>query len=725
MTTIPHKVFLPAVGALLTLSLGITLILSELPSWLTVLITIAATGVTVLISEQLVLSAWCLADLTVDGKGIAVRLVALAVVSDGSLAVFLEVAGLSALPLALLGQLALAVSQVLVAVVADAYLFRMRPRLRRVAWERQQHAARQRQQQVEVRKGRERADALVRADPATVTTTESHDVRIMREALKRVKLDWVEIRGEPTRLSDDRGLFGIRFEVQITSTAMLNKNQRTLSVDSAEPIAVALSELLNQRLHRKWVAIQRLEHAGGYTITVTTQDVMKRVYQFQDTLEWGDIEVPARVGFGLDARPIYLKLRQHGQFLGKTRAGKSSLINCTIAYGTRCRNVVYWICGVKKLYDILAGWLEIYLDTEFDMPFDWVMAGPADTAEMLAALERVSRYRQSLRNHERQNLPDIILVLDEASYALRDTSVTGEVDGLDLTMSALCGMITQGAGSANCWLHYATQRDTNDQLGSVGGDIQAQVGFTAMFGTQDNLSLGRQLGDFKLPPPTHKGEYYLKNDDAEETYPVLVKSEYIQEDDPSKPVLHDGLKLSEVSWSRRNFKTRLDEGSQRAAGEVYLRRPTRVTERFIDYLRNPRGVSMPLSGLSYGAGTATEVDPDEAARDLARHQGLDFDDLPPAQREAYREVARELHEDVPAPSDEPSAPVSGNLTEQVTWVLRRAGRPLAMRDLLDAMRTAGLEVRSEGSVRNLLGKLVEDGVLTRGADRLYELPDGN
>lgn len=715
MTTIPHKVFIPVVGALVTLTLGIVLSLTELPTWGSVVITVIATGITVLVAEQLVHASEVLAELCLDAKNVAFRLVAAAVVSNGALAVFLEIAGLSALPLALLGQLALAATQALTATLADVYLTRWRPRLRRAAWERQQRVAQLQRERVEERRRQlaVNGNALTVARPERATVTENHDVHIMRLALKRVKLDWIDIRGSQA-LRDDQGLFGIQFEVQITSTAMLNKSQRVLSVDYAEPIAVALSELLNQRLHTKWVAIQRLEHAGGYTITVTTQDVMARIYPFRDTLEWGDIEVPAPVGYGLDARPVSLSLQQHGQFLGKTRSGKSSLINCTIAYGTRCRNVVYWICGVKKLWDILAGWLEIYLDTEFEMPFDWVMAGPADTAEMLAALERVSRYRQSLFTRDRENLPDIILVLDEASYALRDTSVTAVVDGQDLTMSALCGMITQGAGSANCWLHYATQRDTNDQLGAAGGDVQAQVGFTVMFGTQDNLSLGRQLGDFKLPPPTHKGEYYLKDDAAEETHPRLVKSEYIQENDPKKKVLHDGLKLSDVSWSRRHFKSYLDEGSQRAAGEAYLRRPTRVTRQFIDYLRNPHGTAMPVGPVNAGP----TVDRDAAARELASRQGLDFTTLSAAQKEAYREVASELQEDVPTPVSVSDTPVNGSLTDQVTWVLGQAGEPLTLRGILDAMRAAGLEVRSEGSVRNLLRKLVEDGVLSRdGATR--------
>lgn len=717
---IPHKVFLPVVGAAATLALSLVLLLAAVATvWATVII-IAVTLLAVLLADRLVHVADAFLDWTLDARSIAFRLVAAAIVANGALATALAIAGLSAVPLALLGLTALVSLQVLGGLVADAYLSRVRPRLRARAVELERRAA----PRDETRVLTEVADAA--DDPA-----ESHDVRVMRLALRRVKLGWLVIRGsEP--LTDGAAPFGIRFEVQITAEAMANPKRRTLPTEVAEPIAVALSELLNQELETRNVGVQRLRRSGGYTITVTTEDVMARIYPFVDEPTWASIRDPALVGYGLDAKPIYLLLRQHGQFLGKTRSGKSSLINCVLAYLTRCRDAVVWVCGTEKLYDMLAGWLEVYLDADEEMPLNWVMAGPDDTAEMLAALMRVARYRQSLRLHERVNLPDVVLVLDEASFALRNTTVTAEFDGREHTMSALCGMITQGAGSAGCWLEYSTQRDTNDQLGPAGGDIQAQTGFTAAFGTQDNLSLGRQLGDFKLPPPAHKGEFYLK-DDAGEPYPTLTKGRYAQEDDPSKPRVHDGPRVSEVAWERRRFRVELDAGSQRAAGDAYRLRPTRVTERFLSYLASPTSVAAPWNhGGSDADPERREIDgavatltrvPDAVEReaiDLARHLGEDYSTLPPAQREAYRNVVAELL----TVDDGPAPPAGGSLTEQVTYVLRRADRGLTSREIVDGMRAAGLEPRSEGSVRNLLGKLTEDGVLARD-DRTFTLVEGN
>jgi len=726
---VPHKVFLPVAGSLLTLALSLGLLVTRVSTPLAVTGTVVATGLAVLLGERLVHVADSLSHLTLDAKSLAFRLVAVAVVGDGTVAVTLEIVGLTELPRALLWQLGLTAAQVVVAVIADEYLSRVRPRLRQVSWERRQvrerdQAVARRDAEIEVGAG----EALVKRESVTPAPTESHDIRVMRLALKKVKLGWLVIL-DRRPLSDARGLFGIQFDVQITAEAMSHKGRRTLPTEAAEPIAVALSELLNQVIERRWVGIQRLPRAGGYAITVTTQDVMARVYPFEDELEWASVQDLVLIGYGLDAQPVYLLLRQHGQFLGKSRSGKSSLINCVLAYLTRCRDAVVWICGTEKLYDMLAGWLEIYLDEDEEMPFDWVMAGPQDTAECLAALMRVARYRQSLRLSQRLNLPDIICVLDEASFALRNTTITAEFDGRDLTMSTLCGMITQGAGSAGCWLEYSTQRDTNDQLGPAGGDIQAQTGFTAAFGSQDNLSLGRQLGDFKLPPPAHKGEFYLKNDAAEAPYPVLTKGRYLQEDDPSKPRLHDGLTVSSVSWSRRSFKVHLDEGSARAAGELYVARPTRVTERFLDYLASPTSVAAPLDivGARRAVAPAPALDAVDAdAADLAQRMGFDFASLPGAQKEAYREVVRELQTATEPRADPAQAASSGpprsGRAEQVEWVLREAGTPLTSREILDELRSVGVEVKSEGSVHNLLGRLVSDGVIVKVNGR-FQLPD--
>lgn len=711
---IPYKVFLPIIGAVTAFVVDfVLLIVGVSPGWAVAgiifiaFVTTAATGHLIHIVD--VFLEW-----STDARTIAFRLIVAAILSDAVVAIVVAIQGFSALPEGLLWLVGVTVVQMLASSIADTYLGRLHPR-----------ALRERQRRAEAQEATStdldlRGVALVRDEKAPNAPENSHDVLIMRMALKKVKLGWLLVRN-PEPLHDGKEFFGISFDIQITAEAMSNSKRRSLSVDSAEPIAVALSELLGKDLETRWIGIQKLARSGGYSITVTTQDVMARLYPFVDEDDWADINEPMLLGYGLNAKEVMLLLQKHGQFLGKTRSGKTSLINCVLAYVTRCKNAVVWVCGTMKLYDMLAAWLEIYLNTGVEMPFDLVACGPKDTAECLAALLRIGRYRQSLPLDEREGLPDIICILDEASFALRNTTIAIEIDGRKMTMSATCGDITQGVGSAGCWLKLSTQRDTNDQYGPSGGDIQAQMGYTASFATQDGLSIGRQLGDFKLPPPKHKGEFYLKDDDGAE-YPIIVKGRYIQENDRKRPVLHDGITVKELSWSRQKFKTYLDEGSQRAAGDFYANRHTLVTQEFLDYLRRKPEVGASTDASSGGVSEGVEFEAE--AIELAEQMGMNYHDMPDAQQEAYRIAAEEMRKDVPdIPDVKPNMPVNGPLVDQVLWTIRRTAKPITSREIIDGMRDAGFEVKSEGSVHNLLGKLVGEKVLIKDVDRLFRLAE--
>jgi hypothetical protein len=707
---IPYKIFLPVVGAAMTLIIGTLSLLFPIPMIWAIVGMVVLGIVAIVIAERQVYSVQVFAHWSLDARAIVFRFIAVAIAVDDAVAIALKVAGIAALPLGLLALAGLTAVQMLAGALLDPYLAQQRPRLQKVRQERAQAVSAGRAVDLA-------PHVLEESDGPLPAVTESHDVMVMRLALKRIKRSWVKVV-EPEPLRDEDGvLFGIRFKVRIPASAMANKN-RTLSTEDAEPIAVALSELLNKELETRWVAIQKMRLSGRYTITVTTQDIMARLYPFVDEPEWADIRKPMLIGYGLDAKPVHLSLRQHGQYIGKTRSGKTSLIHNVLAYLTRCENAVVWICGTEKIYDLLAGWLEIYLDTGEEMPFDFVCVGPEDSAECLAALMRVARYRQSLRLHERVNLPDIVCIIEEAMYTLRNTTVTAEYDGQQHHASALLGMNMQGAGSAGCFAKYLTQRDTIDQLGPMGGDIQAQTGYAVAFNSQDTLSLGRQLGDYKLPPPAHKGEFYVKDDEGE-AYPVLVKGRYIQEDDPSKPVLHNGPTLSEISWSRRKFKTYLDEGSQRAAGKLYAQRHTTVTMEFLDYLRKNKSPMTVVDSRPIDK----EVDIDAEARQLAEEMGLDFDTISDVQREAFREVAKELKTDIPDDEMEELqdlTPPEGR-TDQILWALRRANKPLTSTEIMDVLRDAGVTIKSENAVYNLLGQLVTKNVLIKGEDRTYRL----
>lgn len=458
----------------------------------------------------------------------------------------------------------------------------------------------------------------------------SHDEQCMSAALASAGLGWlVMVSSEPIR--DAERLFGVSFLVRVPASRLASEgaSKAVIPPDAAEPIAIALSEQLGVALESRFVGVRKQPAAGLYSITTVIEDVMGRLYPYHDPRIQRQISRPAVCGYGIDTKPVLLLLAQHGQHIGKTRSGKTSLIHTLLAFMTACAgneidldNCVIWICGTEKLYDLVAAWLEIYLGTDFDPPFDWVARGPEDTLAMLIALMNVARYRQAVPMSQRR-WPTIICILDEASFALKNKTVQDIYDGQPVTMSDMGGNIGQGAGSANCFLHYATQRDTNDQLGDRGGDIAAQTGFTTAFKISDQATIGRLMGDYRLAMPRQKGEFWLNGGGEEgEEGPQLVKAPYIQEVDPTKRRLHDGVTIADVSWSRRHFRRPLDEGSARAAGPHYARRYRRVTPEFLAYTGG--GMVVPSTGTS-----TRKVDPLPTGQviEMARAGGIDVDGM--------------------------------------------------------------------------------------------------
>ena len=73
------------------------------------------------------------------------------------------------------------------------------------------------------------------------------------------------------------------------------------------------------------------------------------------------------------------------------------------------------MCGVAKLYDTLAGWLEPYRDTGRPIPIDWVASGRMDSMAMLVRAMDVARWRQNQPMSARAAFKTIIVQLDEAS----------------------------------------------------------------------------------------------------------------------------------------------------------------------------------------------------------------------------------------------------------------------------------------------------------------------
>jgi hypothetical protein len=491
--------------------------------------------------------------------------------------------------------------------------------------------------------------------------------------------------------------FGLRVFVRLPSHQEMAKStakarSATFSQADAEHIAIALADVLKREVMTDWVSIQKQPAAGTYTVLIVTEDVMARIYPYRDDLAWSTIKTPKVVGYQLDGQPYPLELAQHGQISGMSRWGKSSLIHVEWAEATKCRDTVIWVGGVEKLYDLVGGWVEPYRGGGEPLPLDWIASGQADLLTMLVAAMTAARWRQRQPMGARKGFAVILLYLDEASFALRNTKARAVYQGVAYTAANLVAMLTQGAGSASVHVRFVSQRGVNSHFGDQGGDTTANAGFAAVFRTKDIADIGRLTGDYHVAVPRHKGEYLLESGDG----PVRLKAPYLQEVDPSKPQLHTGLTISDVSMSRRDFRRDMDAGTAAVLGDAYTGRHTRMTPEFEAYL----------------TGTY-EPDPDE---------------LTSTQAEGYAAAMADLDR-VLGPAggpEQPPDPGGAVITigdrrsraARITEIVAQAAEPLSKGDITAALAAMG-DTAPDQAVTNALTKLVTQGELERPQRGLY------
>ncbi|MEU0467273.1 hypothetical protein ABZ215_25000 [Amycolatopsis sp. NPDC006131] len=550
-------------------------------------------------------------------------------------------------------------------------------------------------------------------EPATPESAASTAARIDdevmtagRKAFRRSGHEWLNILGWEPIDTGDR-VIGVAYSVRIPSRYTAKNAAKKLSGEDIEPIAIAFSEVFEEDARKQgqrppaplatdWVHIKKEPPAGQYTITVLVVDALATVHEYIDTLEWASIKDPAPIARTLDGKPYSELLAQHWADVGQTRSGKTALIHVKWALITRCHDAVLWVGGVEKLFDAVGPWIEPYLGTQEPLPFDWVAYGAQDTANMLAAAIAVGRWRQSVPHQRRTGFKTIIVQLDEASFFLVLNKIKAVTRDGKMTPSQMAEVIVKGLGSALVFLHLASQRGTNNNWGDCGGDISANIMAQTVFATGDDAEVGRATGDWKLPIPSHKGEFLLKPGDGR---PVeRLKSEYIQETDPSKPKLHDGATLSDVAWARRHFHSELDPGSQRHAGEHYAKRH-RTADALYAYLTNTVAAMLPEHGSAYSdayAETTAALDAMFAESGIVLEQ--------PTEPEREPEV---------------EAVLSGPRHERIEAIIRSAPGPLGNAEIRAALAAAGDDTVAAQTVTNALRRLLEDGRVKRDNANQY------
>jgi hypothetical protein len=672
---ISWKLYWSVGGAVLTAGAAALMVLLAVPLLIGIPVMVAAAGVIVAVATNVVHGAEIFARVSFESCQQIIRWIAAAAATHAVWgAVFLLKPALWMLWIAALAGLALL--EYWVARWNEYLLTQIKPA-------------------TEARKA-ERADVAPRQDDV------DKPIRQLRRAFSLIHYDGLNVMSWETVRSGER-MVGVRYRVRVMSrvAAEINGGKDSkvvvkLDGGDVEPIAIGMSEVLRKPLASDWVTITKQPEAGMYSVAVLTEDVMAEVRPYIDTPEWTSITTPALVGYQIDGKPYSMRLDQHGSGVGMSRWGKSSLIHVKWAHTTRCDDAVQWVCGVEKLYDLTGPWIEPYLNTDLPLPLT-IASGPQDTAEMLAAGMRIARWRQSQPHHARKGFKKVIIDLDEASFALVIRNVFAEYEGMKKNLSELAEMGVKGAGSGGVHFHFSAQRSTNNNWGDMGGEINANLAWRAVFRSKDQAEVGRATDDYKLPMPRHKGEYWLEPGNGD---PVLkLKAPYIQETDPNRDMLHNGATISDVAWARRHFHTDLDEGSARAAGEWYRNRHTRATAALVAYLTGNHEV--PAHGSAFDE-AASQVESEIQAMIAAAGWNTSPTGLvSPATGGVATMVGRKTR------------------TERIVEIVQGSTTPMSKTEIVAALQGQGDTLASDQPVTNALGKLVQDGVLDRPARGEY------
>lgn len=357
-------------------------------------------------------------------------------------------------------------------------------------------------------------------------------------------------------------------------------SQNELAPKAMEMMAIALAEVTGRDVDSDWVRFRKESGAGVYSITVTNRNVMAEVIEYVDDPTPTSITEPALRGIEIDGREYKEPLNQHERDIGSSTYGKSSLINVKIAHTTRCPDAITWVGGVQKLYDLVGPWIEPYHDKGLRPPLDWIAHGQTDTLSMMAAAMGLARWRQR-QPMSRRHWRTIILFLDEFSFVAQSSQKIW-FQGEWVTASRLASGLLRGAASGNVHVHFGSQRSTVDHFGDQGGDVIANIALNSAFRSKDWAEIGRLTNDYKLPVPNWPGEYYLLSN----ADPLNLKAPYIQTTDPSKPKLHNGATIADVSWARRHLvgPGLTEAEGLAAAGAAYAARHQIVDDRMMTYL---------------------------------------------------------------------------------------------------------------------------------------------
>ncbi len=576
---------------------------------------------------------------------------------------------------------------------------------------------------------------IVKAERTAATRpVDARDMAVakLREALARCRKEYLNCLGYTVVTAGTTGRpVGIMYRLQVPSqivAAEKNKKESTVSrLDDSdrEPLAIAFSEVLGIPIHSDWVQIMKEPAAGVYTLSVTVEDVLAAVYPYVDDPRPASINDRVLIAHEIDGTPITQQINRHGADTGSSQKGKSSLVHVRMAHVTKCpKDAAQWVCGVVKLYDLVSPWTDPYQGTDNKIPLHWVAAGVEHTALMLGTGFAIARARQNAPMAMRDQFKEIIIELDEASFALPIPGKVVFVDGVWYSLSEIVRALEFGATSEKVKIHLAGQRATKDNWGSEGGNINSGLQWQTVFATGDKDEIGRAMDNYKLPVPTHPGECWINlgTDPQPGDDRVILKGKclYMQETNKGKKVLHSGATIADVSWARRIFEHELDAFSEAVAnayaGDVYANRHRYATDALDAYLRGRSDIHAPAVAAS------------EYRQELSGG---------PARAGAFAEAEQQITEELQAMIAAAPWNTSGDgavagsadtgggvatlvgkrtLKERIVDVVTAAGGPVTFAEICESLG----DVKNRNTVTNALTGLVRDGELRRPETNVYQ-----
>lgn len=489
--------------------------------------------------------------------------------------------------------------------------------------------------------------------------------------------------------------------------------------DAPRAIANALNTITGTAYSAARVLIDAAEIAGHAVVRVLERDVLAETITAPVPITPASIHDNIPIGRFITGELVYANLHQvHTQLVGRTRSGKSSLLNRLIAHLARCKDAVMWVGGKEKVSDLVDDWMPTFPQDGLS-PFDWVAAEQQGTLAMLACALHAAQSRHRTPKPDRprgwpcEQWPAIVVLLDEASFACNDNASILCQDGIRRNASELIAAIARIGASVGVYVVLATQRGVNGEYGPEGGQIKQNVQQSFAFQCKDAAEIDFALDGNKyvnaaaISGTERRGAFYTKDSDG---WPRVGKAFFL-----------DTSEIPALSKALAGMEGRLDARTEQAISNVadgaYADRWKGSIDAFWAYLHDmddytPEHVNAGVVADDGGAGdaivAAMQQEFDRVAQNVVKA-------YPEGRDRAADDVAQEILAGVDMDAELSALLGPGRITEPLT-MRERIEQELTLADGLTNKELAARLDTSENQIRKHTAKMLSEGLAVRDAD---------